>query len=313
MPSAVSRAPDERRVADRLGRGQQQQSLGCLRQLTGALEIVILEVAREVCRREKLEAACQLRCAHAPRQIEQSERVAAGFRDDAVADAVVEPTRDGSHEQGARILLSQPAQQQLGQAVEVVPGIRLADGDHDRHRFRQQPSRDEAEDHSRGGVQPLSVLHETEQRPLLGRGRQQAEHGESDQEPVRDVAGCEAQGDIQRVLLRLRQRVELVEQRRAELMDPGERQLHLRLHARDLRHTESRGTTSGVPKQRRLSDARLASDDEDGALTLAHVCQEPVEHFALAGPVKKPGRKGGGHLAGNANRSRRCHRIERDP
>ena len=45
----------------------------------------------------------------------------------------------------------------------------------------------------------MSVLHETEQRPLLGRGRQQAEHGESDQEPVRDVTRCEAQGDVQRV------------------------------------------------------------------------------------------------------------------
>ena len=102
----LSRAPDERRVAHRLGRGQQQQPLGRLRQLTGALEIVILEVAREVRRGEKLEAACQLRCAHAPRQVEQGERVAAGFRDDAVADAVVEPTRDGSHQQGARILLT---------------------------------------------------------------------------------------------------------------------------------------------------------------------------------------------------------------
>ena len=159
----------------------------------------------------------------------------------------------------------------------------------------------------------MSVLHETEQRPLLGRGRQQAEHGESDQEPVRDVTRCEAQGDVQRVLLGLRERVELVEHRRTELMDPGERELHLRLHARDLRHTESRGLPSDVPEQRRLSDARLASDDEDGALTLAPLCQEPVEHFALAGPVEKPGRNGGHHLAGNANRrgTRRKHaRVE---
>jgi hypothetical protein len=109
---------------------------------------VLLHVAREVCRREKLEAACQLRCAHAPRQIEQSERVAAGFSDDAVADALVEPTGDRAQKQGARILLSQPAQLQLGQAVEVVPGIRLADCDDDRHRFRQQAPRDEAEDQS---------------------------------------------------------------------------------------------------------------------------------------------------------------------
>ena len=148
----------------------------------------------------------------------------------------------------------------------------------------------------------MGILHETEQRPLLGHGRQQAEHGESDQEAVRDVTGCSAQGDIERVLLQLRKRVELVEHRRAELLDPGERQLHLRLHARDLRHTESRGMTSGVLEQRRLSDARLASDDEDGALTPAHVCKEPVEHLALAGPVQKPGRKSGGHLTSHANR-----------
>src|ERR671910_1520240 len=144
----------------------------------------------------------------------------------------------------------------------------------------------------------MSVLHEAEQRPLLGRGRQQAEHGECDQEPVRDVTRCEAQGDVQRVLLGLWERVESVEYRRTELMDPGERELHLRLHARDLRHTESRGMTSGVPEQRRLSDARLASDDQDGALTLAYLGQELSEHLALAGPVKEPGRRSGGHLAG---------------
>jgi hypothetical protein len=78
-------------------------------------------------------------------------------------------------------------------------------------------------------------------------------------------------------------------------MDAGERELHLRLHTRDLRHPESRGMTSGVPKQRGLPDARLASDDQDAALTLAHVGQEAVEGFALAGPVKEPGRKGDGH------------------
>jgi len=141
----------------------------------------------------------------------------------------------------------------------------------------------------------MSVLHETEQRPLLGGRGQQAEHREADQEPVRDVTRCEAQGDVQRVLLELRDRVELVEHRRAELMDPGERELHLRLDAGDLRHTESRGMTSCVPDQRRLSDARLAADDQNAALTLADVCQHPVEGFTLAGPVEEPGRKGDRH------------------
>jgi hypothetical protein len=89
----------------------------------------------------------------------------------------------------------------------------------------------------------------------------------------------------------------LIEHGRAELMDPRERQLHLRLHTRDLRHAESRGLTRGIPEQRGLPDARLASHDQDGALTLARVCQESVDYFTLAGPVEKSGRKGSSHLA----------------
>jgi hypothetical protein len=80
-------------------------------------------------------------------------------------------------------------------------------------------------------------------------------------------------------------------------VDPGERQFHFRLRPGDLRYTKSRGPTSDVPEHRRLSDARLASDYQDSALTFARLCQEPVENFTLGAPVKKPGRGGGGHLA----------------
>ena len=65
----------------------------------------------------------------------------------------------------------------------------------------------------------MRVLHETEQRLLLGRGGQQAEHGESDQERSGTSPGARPKATSQRVLLGLRERVELVEQRRAELMD----------------------------------------------------------------------------------------------
>ena len=79
--------------------------------------------------------------------------------------------------------------------------------------------------------------------------------------------------------------------RHAELVDPGERQLHLRLHARDLRHAESRRATAAyrssavfpMPASPRMTRTR--------ALTLAHLCEKPVEQFALVGPVEKPGRK----------------------
>jgi hypothetical protein len=48
--------------------------------------------------------------------------------------------------------------------------------------------------------------------------------------------------------------------------------------------------TSGVPEQRGLSDARLASDDQDGALSLAPLSRDPDARVAV--------------IAGNANRPR---------
>ena len=82
--------------------------------------------------------------------------------------------------------------------------------------------------------------------------------------------------------------------RGAELMDPGERELGLRLGARDVQHAEPRGTTIAVAEQRRLPDAGFAADDEDGALALAHAGQVPVERLALARTVEEPGRDAGG-------------------
>jgi hypothetical protein len=48
----VSGAPYDRRVTDRLGGGEQQEPSGCLGKLTGAPEVVILDVARKICGRE---------------------------------------------------------------------------------------------------------------------------------------------------------------------------------------------------------------------------------------------------------------------
>jgi hypothetical protein len=49
--------------------------------------------------------------------------------------------------------------------------------------------------------------------------------------------------------------------------------------------TEARRLTSGVLQQRRLADASLAPDDQDGALTAAHVREQVVDHHALVGPA----------------------------
>ena len=112
---------------------------------------------------------------------------------------------------------------------------------------------------------------------------------ERDQEAVGRVPGREPERDAQSALLGLRKRVEPAEQRRAELMQPGERQLHLGLDPGDLRDPES-----GGPVRDMLAAAPIlptpgfAPDDQDGAVAVARVFQESVERFTLAVSVAKP-------------------------
>jgi hypothetical protein len=79
-------------------------------------------------------------------------------------------------------------------------------------------------------------------------------------------------------------------------MQAGERQLHLGLDTCDLRDTKARSLSYGVPQQRRLPDAGLATDDQNGAVTPAHIRQQLVEHFALASPAQETWSTVGGHL-----------------
>ena len=85
------------------------------------------------------------------------------------------------------------------------------------------------------------IVDEAQQRPRLGDVGQQGERGQADQEAVGRGAGREPERDPQRVALRRREPVEPIEQRHAELVQPGERQLHLGLHAGDLDDPEVRG------------------------------------------------------------------------
>ena len=82
----------------------------------------------------------------------------------------------------------------------------------------------------------------------MGHRRQQPENRKADQKRVGDVAGGKPQGDTESVPLRPRKRLAFIEHPHAELMDPGERQLHLRLHTGDLRDPEPRGLTRCVPQ-----------------------------------------------------------------
>jgi len=109
-------------------------------------------------------------------------------RHDPISHALIESARDDRRQQGPRVLLGEPSERQLRQAHQLALVAGLANGEHDRHRLRQQPAGDEAEHLARDAVEPLRVVDETEQRPLLGNLSQQAERGKGHQEAVRDIA-----------------------------------------------------------------------------------------------------------------------------
>ena len=148
-----------------------------------------LEGVLEHPRAGRTEARRQFRVAHAARQLQQGQRVATGLGDDPLADVLVEPAGDDRGEQGARILVIEPLQAQLRHARQLALLARLADGEDDRDPLGEQAARHEPERLRGGLVEPLEVVHETQQRLRLGRLGQQRQRRQADEEAVGSRAG----------------------------------------------------------------------------------------------------------------------------
>ena len=293
----LGRAPHQQRVVDRLGRRHQQQQPRVLRERLEPPQEALLDPPRQRVRASSSPnppGSCVAR--QRPRQLQDRQRVAARLGDEPVADALVEPARDDGREQGARVLLGRalraPARGRPPSSRSSV-GSRTAntiatDSASSRRATKPRTWR-------RGGIEPLGVIDEAQQRPLRGDLGQQAERGQGDQEAVGSSAGRQAQRDAQSGLLGLGKRAEPVEHRRAELMQPRERQLHLGLDAGDPRDAKAGRLPGAVVQERRLADARLAADDQHRALAAADVLQQPVERLTLAGaPQQERGTAGHG-------------------
>ena len=175
--------------------------------------------------------------------------------------------------------------------LPAASGGRRPDREHQRYRLGQQAARDESEDLGRGLVEPLRIVRDAQNRPLLGGLRQEAERRQGDQEPVRAISGGEPQRDAERATLRLGQRPEPAEHRRAQLVQPRVGEFHLRLDAGHAGHPETGHLGDQLPQQFRLADPRLSPDDQDGTAASSHVRDEPSQDLQLGGPAEQPGRR----------------------
>ena len=112
---------------------------------------------------------------------------------------------------------------------------------------------------------------------------------------VRRLSRRQPECDAQGVPLRPGKIVEPAEHGRAQLVHPGERQLHLCLDARDLRDAKTGRLTGAVVQQRSLPDPSLPPNDNDRAPAVTDIVHQPVEQLTLLGSSEYRGRTARGH------------------
>jgi hypothetical protein len=163
----------------------------------------------------------------------------------------------------------------------------LAQREHQPDPLRQEAARHERERLRGDLIEPLRIVDDADQRPFLGRVGQEAQGRQPDHEPIRRRPGAEAERRAQRVALRARQVLQPSQDRRAQRVQAGECELHLRLDARRPGDPASLRGCRQMPQQGGLADSRLAPEDQHTALARAYPSDESFQHVALADTVEE--------------------------
>ena len=247
---ALGGLEQERGIADRLGRREQQDLLRRRGHPLHPASEGLLDADRQRRGVGEPKAAGQLRRVAAARQLEQRQRVAGRLGDDAVPDAVVQRAGDHRLEQRSRVVVVEAFDHELRQTAQDVVLAGLPGPEDQRDGFGEQPACDKCEYLCRGPVEPLRIVHHADHRPIVGGFAQETQHGQADQEAIRCLAGLQAECRGQGVALRRGQRLEPVEQRRTQLVQSGIRELHLGLDADRVEHPAVRRPLDQVVQQR---------------------------------------------------------------
>ena len=267
-PHQPGRAPELWCAAELVGRCEQQQPLCLQRQLLRSAPERLLDPARDRCRCGRPEPHRQLGGRQAAGKLDQCERIAARLGNDSGADSLAERSLDGAYEQLARVLVGQAFDHHFGQACKLLAACSGREQEPDT--VGEHPSRHERERLRRWAVEPLGIVDHTQQRLLVGGGRQQAERRKSDQEPLRCCPGSQPECGPKRVLLRLRQAVQAIQHRFAQMLHRSVGQLDFRLHSHGMGDPEPVRRRQRVLQQRGLADSRVAAHHEHRAPAFAH-------------------------------------------
>jgi hypothetical protein len=291
--------PHQRRVTGRIGRGQQQEPPGLRWQSAELPPEALLDLPRQRHPAGQPEPARQLIGRQSPRQLQQGQGITVRLGDDPLAHPRVHRAGEHRIQQRPRVALPQARHRHLRQPGQFL--ARIASTEDQAHRLGRQPAGHESEDLRGHAIQPLLVIDHAHQRAVPRYLRQQAQHGQTGEELVRRCARADAERGPQRITLRRREPVEVSQHRRAQLVQPGEREFHLRLHADGAHHPAPRRVPGQVVEQRCLAHAGLTAHHQHLARACPYRLDQPVKHaaFAAAPPQRRGAsfpRQVGGHL-----------------
>ena len=135
-----------------------------------------------------------------------------------------------------------------------------------------------------------AVVHDADERSLFRNVRQQTQHRQADEEPVRRVAGAQTERSAKRTALRAGKVLQVIEERCAQLLQPRVRELHLRLDANRPGNAAPGRVPHQILQQRALADSGLPAQHQRPARTRAHTRHQLIQRGALAASAKQPPR-----------------------
>ena len=273
------------RVQDGLGRGDQQHPPRLHRERLQLPAEPFLDRSRHNQSARQPEPAgqllgCQLGC-----HLQQHQRSASRLGHDPVANLLVERAADDRLQQRPRLLIGQALDRERGEAFHVLVVTALANGENNGDGLFPEAPGGELESLGRGPVKPLRLVHDADERSLPAYFAEQPQHAQADQEEIRGTPAAQAQGHAERLALWPGKLVEAIEQRYAQLVQPGEGELRLGLPARGPRHPTSGRTPQKVLEQGGLAGTSGAPQYQHLALPGASTGHQPVQDLTLAAPA----------------------------
>jgi hypothetical protein len=193
----------------------------------------------------------------------------------------------GAREELECLLLGESREQQLGQVATldrtrlVLPGC-----EEHRDRIRFEAARCEAQRIGRRGVDPVRVVHEAQNGPVVRRDREQAQRPGADQEARVDRLP-EAERAAEGGRLALGDLVEEVLERPEQLVQRRERELGLGLDPAGAEDSHPGCPRLGVVEQRALADPRLAAEDQGAAVPRRGLREDHVDASSLGGATNE--------------------------